>query len=142
MAYRLDGLAALGDPTRRTIFELVAERPRAVVSLAPAMPASRAAPRGLRAPPRHARQPPRRLPAPEDPQGRRPRHRPPRSQPPHLRRLPRRSRGAARVPRAVLDHGARVVQSHRRATTTGGLMSTQVADTSVRTSIVVDAPLE
>jgi DNA-binding transcriptional ArsR family regulator len=43
MAYRLDGLAALGDPTRRTIFELVAERPRAVVELAHAMPVSRPA---------------------------------------------------------------------------------------------------
>src|SRR4051794_32777268 len=43
MAYRLDGLAALGDPTRRTIFELVAERPRAVVELAREMPVSRPA---------------------------------------------------------------------------------------------------
>jgi DNA-binding transcriptional ArsR family regulator len=43
MAYRLDGLAALGDPTRRTIFELVAERPRAVGELARDMPVSRPA---------------------------------------------------------------------------------------------------
>ena len=43
MAYRLDGLAALSDPTRRTIFELVAERPRAVVELAREMPVSRPA---------------------------------------------------------------------------------------------------
>jgi DNA-binding transcriptional ArsR family regulator len=43
MAYRLDGLAALGDPTRRTIFELVAERPRAVGELALQMPVSRPA---------------------------------------------------------------------------------------------------
>jgi DNA-binding transcriptional ArsR family regulator len=43
MAYRLDGLAALGDPTRRAIFELVAERPRAVVELAREMPVSRPA---------------------------------------------------------------------------------------------------
>jgi DNA-binding transcriptional ArsR family regulator len=43
MAYRLDGLAALGDPTRRAIFELVAERPRAVVDLARAVPVSRPA---------------------------------------------------------------------------------------------------
>ena len=43
MAYRLDGLAALGDPTRRTIFELVAERPRAVGELASQMPVSRPA---------------------------------------------------------------------------------------------------
>jgi DNA-binding transcriptional ArsR family regulator len=43
MAYRLDGLAALGDPTRRAIFELVAERPRAVGELALNMPVSRPA---------------------------------------------------------------------------------------------------
>jgi DNA-binding transcriptional ArsR family regulator len=43
MAYRLDGLAALGDPTRRTIFELVAERPRPVGELARQLPVSRPA---------------------------------------------------------------------------------------------------
>ena len=43
MTYRLDGLAALGDPTRRAIFELVAQRPRAVVELAREMPVSRPA---------------------------------------------------------------------------------------------------
>jgi DNA-binding transcriptional ArsR family regulator len=43
MAYRLDGLAALGDPTRRAIFERVAERPRAVVELARDLPVSRPA---------------------------------------------------------------------------------------------------
>jgi DNA-binding transcriptional ArsR family regulator len=43
MAYRLDGLAALGDPTRRTIFERVAQRPRAVGELARELPVSRPA---------------------------------------------------------------------------------------------------
>ena len=43
MTYRLEGLAALGDPTRRTIFERVAERPRAVVELARELPVSRPA---------------------------------------------------------------------------------------------------
>lgn len=43
MTYHLDSLAALGDPTRRAIFELVAERPRAVVELAREMPVSRPA---------------------------------------------------------------------------------------------------
>jgi DNA-binding transcriptional ArsR family regulator len=43
MAYQLDGLAALGDPTRRAIFEVVAERPRAVVEIAREMPVSRPA---------------------------------------------------------------------------------------------------
>jgi DNA-binding transcriptional ArsR family regulator len=43
MAYRLDGFAALADPTRRTIFELIAERPQAVGELAGELPVSRPA---------------------------------------------------------------------------------------------------
>jgi DNA-binding transcriptional ArsR family regulator len=43
MAYRVDGLAALGDPTRRAIFEHLAERPRAVGELARELPVSRPA---------------------------------------------------------------------------------------------------
>jgi DNA-binding transcriptional ArsR family regulator len=39
----LNGFAALGDPTRRKIFELVAERPSAVVDLARELPVSRPA---------------------------------------------------------------------------------------------------
>lgn len=39
----LAGLSALGDPTRREIFERVAERPRAVVDLARGLPVSRPA---------------------------------------------------------------------------------------------------
>ena len=39
----LDGLTALGDPTRRAIFECLAERPRAVGELADALPVSRPA---------------------------------------------------------------------------------------------------
>ena len=42
-AYEGTGLAALGDPTRRTIFERVAERPRAVGELAGELPVSRPA---------------------------------------------------------------------------------------------------
>ena len=38
-----DGLAALGDPTRRAIFEQLAERPRAVGELARELPVSRPA---------------------------------------------------------------------------------------------------
>lgn len=42
--YRLmDGWAALADPTRRTIFELVVTRPRAVVEIAEVLPVSRPA---------------------------------------------------------------------------------------------------
>jgi DNA-binding transcriptional ArsR family regulator len=39
----LDGLAALGDPTRRRIFERVAARPSAVSDLARGLPVSRPA---------------------------------------------------------------------------------------------------
>jgi DNA-binding transcriptional ArsR family regulator len=41
--YRADGLTALGDPTRRAIFERLGERPRAVGELASELPVSRPA---------------------------------------------------------------------------------------------------
>ena len=41
--YQVDGWTALGDPTRRAIFERLAERPRAVGELASALPVSRPA---------------------------------------------------------------------------------------------------
>jgi DNA-binding transcriptional ArsR family regulator len=41
--YQLDALGALGDPTRRAIFELLAARPRAVGELAKELPVSRPA---------------------------------------------------------------------------------------------------
>ncbi len=43
MAYRVDGLTALGDPTRRAIFERLADGPRAVGDLARELPVSRPA---------------------------------------------------------------------------------------------------
>jgi DNA-binding transcriptional ArsR family regulator len=43
MANQIGGLSALGDPTRRTIFECLAERPRAVGELAGSLPVSRPA---------------------------------------------------------------------------------------------------
>jgi len=43
MAYRTDGWTALGDPTRRAIFERLADRPRAVGELASELPVSRPA---------------------------------------------------------------------------------------------------
>jgi DNA-binding transcriptional ArsR family regulator len=42
-AYRADGWTALGDPTRRAIFERIAEQPRAVGELANELPVSRPA---------------------------------------------------------------------------------------------------
>ena len=41
--YRVDGWHALGDPTRRAIFERLADRPRAVGELAGELPVSRPA---------------------------------------------------------------------------------------------------
>jgi DNA-binding transcriptional ArsR family regulator len=41
--YRASGWAALGDPTRRAIFERLADRPRAVGELARELPVSRPA---------------------------------------------------------------------------------------------------
>jgi DNA-binding transcriptional ArsR family regulator len=43
MAYRADGFTALADPTRRAIFERLAERPSAVGELAHELPVSRPA---------------------------------------------------------------------------------------------------
>ena len=43
MTYQPDGLTALGDPTRRAIFERLADRPRAVGELAGELPVSRPA---------------------------------------------------------------------------------------------------
>ena len=42
-AYRVDGWTALGDPTRRAIFERLADRPQAVGELASEFPVSRPA---------------------------------------------------------------------------------------------------
>ena len=42
-AYAVDGWTALGDPTRRAIFERVVARPRAVGELASGLPVSRPA---------------------------------------------------------------------------------------------------
>lgn len=42
-AYRAEGFAALGDPTRREIFARITERPRAVGELASELPVSRPA---------------------------------------------------------------------------------------------------
>jgi DNA-binding transcriptional ArsR family regulator len=43
LAYRVHGLTALGDPTRRTIFEQLAGQPQAVGELARRLPVSRPA---------------------------------------------------------------------------------------------------
>src|SRR3954454_13713498 len=43
MAYRTDGFTALADPTRRAIFERLADRPSAVRELADDLPVSRPA---------------------------------------------------------------------------------------------------
>jgi DNA-binding transcriptional ArsR family regulator len=43
VSYRVDGWTALGDPTRRAIFERVADHPQAVGELARELPVSRPA---------------------------------------------------------------------------------------------------
>ena len=43
LTYRSDVWTALGDPTRKAIFELLVDRPRAVVELASELPVSRPA---------------------------------------------------------------------------------------------------
>lgn len=43
MAYAIDALAALADPTRRAIFERLAKQPRPVAALAKGLPVSRPA---------------------------------------------------------------------------------------------------
>jgi DNA-binding transcriptional ArsR family regulator len=43
MTYRAEGFTALGDPTRRAIFERLADRPQAVGELARELPVSRPA---------------------------------------------------------------------------------------------------
>lgn len=43
LTYQPDAWAALGDPTRKAIFELLADRPRAVGELAAELPVSRPA---------------------------------------------------------------------------------------------------
>jgi DNA-binding transcriptional ArsR family regulator len=43
MAYQAEGFSALADPTRRAIFERIAERPQAVGELAGELPVSRPA---------------------------------------------------------------------------------------------------
>ena len=43
MAYKVDAMAALGDPTRRRVFEVLARGPSAVVDIARDLPVSRPA---------------------------------------------------------------------------------------------------
>jgi DNA-binding transcriptional ArsR family regulator len=43
ITYQVDAWTALGDPTRRAIFERIADRPRAVIELARELPVSRPA---------------------------------------------------------------------------------------------------
>ena len=42
-AYQVDGMTALGDPTRRAVFELLADGPRAVGEIALQLPVTRPA---------------------------------------------------------------------------------------------------
>src|ERR671915_2485435 len=97
---------------------------------------------GRRARRRAAGQPTRRLAAPQGAEGRGPGGRPARRQPAHLPAQRGRGRRPPRPARPVLEPGLGGLQVGRRAINRGGLMSTQAAETSVRTQIVVEAPVE
>src|SRR6185437_8325429 len=88
---------------------------------------------------------PGRVAAPEGAEGRRSRGRPAGREAADLPRRPRRPGAASRRARGVLDEEPRRLQGHRRATRGGDRMSTETtrtSDTTVRRSIVVDAPIE
>src|SRR5918999_2569683 len=97
---------------------------------------------GRRARRRAAGQPPSRLAAPQGAEGRGARRRPARRQPAHLPAQPGRARRPPRPARPVLEPGPGGLQVGRRATNRGGLMTTQAQEASVRTQIVVEAPID
>ncbi len=125
-AYRADGWTALSDPTRRAIFERLADRPRAVGELASELPVSRPAVSQHLKVLKDARLVLDR-----------------RAGTRRIYQLDPDGVGALRVDldrfwsRALAAYKTVVEQP-----TTGDLMSTQAAQTSTRTSIVVEAPIE
>src|SRR5689334_15652369 len=104
--------------------------------------AGRTSPRRRRAGAGAAGQPAGGVPAPEGAQGRGTGHRPARGQPSRLSARSRWGGRSARLPRPVLDPVSGGLQAGRRTSPKGGLMTPQVLDTSVRTSITVQAPIE
>jgi DNA-binding transcriptional ArsR family regulator/uncharacterized protein YndB with AHSA1/START domain len=120
-----NGLGALGDPTRRVIFERLAERPRAVGELAHELPISRPAvsqhlkvlkDAGLVI-----------------------------DRPAGARRIYQLNPDGVSALRAYLDQfWSKALVSYKEAveTTGGGLMSTHAQDTSVRAQVLVEAPIE
>src|SRR6185437_5427003 len=81
------------------------------------------------------------IPAPEDPQGRRPGGRRGRGDPPDLPAQPGRAGGAAGSARHLLAAGAGRVRRGRASAGRGGVM-TQTEAATVRKQVVVDAPIE
>src|SRR5947209_9864493 len=104
-------------------------------------PGRRAA-RGRGDRPRAPCQPPCGFPASEGAEAGGSGRRPSRGQPPHLSGQPRRGGGLARLPRPVMEPRLDRLQGRGRATRRGGLMTMQATATSVRESIVVEAPVE
>jgi DNA-binding transcriptional ArsR family regulator/uncharacterized protein YndB with AHSA1/START domain len=124
--YQHDGWGALGDPTRRAIFERLADRPRAVGELAGELPVSRPAVSQHLKVLKDARLVvDRRV---------------------GTRRIYHLDPDGVGALRAYLDHfWDQALAAYKTAVeqpTKGELMSTQATETSVRTSIVVEAPLE
>src|SRR5215207_9007879 len=96
---------------------------------------------GWRARQRAAGQSTRRFATPQGIEGRRAGDRPSRRHPPRLPAQPGRGGRPACPARPFLDPGPGGLQAGRRATNRGGLMTTQAREASVRTQIVVDAPI-
>jgi DNA-binding transcriptional ArsR family regulator/uncharacterized protein YndB with AHSA1/START domain len=126
MANHTAGLAALGDPTRRVIFERLSEQPRAVGELARELPVSRPAVS------QHLRVLKDAGLVVDRPAGAR-----------RIYQLDPEGVGALR---AYLDQfWTRALVAYKTAVEQrpgGGLMSMQAADTSVKASVVVEAPIE
>jgi DNA-binding transcriptional ArsR family regulator/uncharacterized protein YndB with AHSA1/START domain len=124
--YQASGWAALGDPTRRAIFERLADRPRAVGELARELPVSRPAVSQHLKVLKDARLVTDRRDG--------------------NRRIYQLDPGGIAAMRADLDRfWSKALAGYKALVEQqpeGGLMSTQEAGTSVRTSTVVEAPVE
>src|SRR6266508_315708 len=106
-------------------------------------------PEGRRTPPRRrparrraARQPPGGLTAPQGAEGRAAGCRRARRESPDLPDRPSRAAHAARRPRGVLGQDTGGLQAGRGEIDGGGPMSTQAAETSIRTSVMVEVPID
>jgi DNA-binding transcriptional ArsR family regulator/uncharacterized protein YndB with AHSA1/START domain len=126
LTYQADGWTALGDPTRRAIFERLAERPRAVGELATELPVSRPAVSQHLKVLKDARLVVDRRAG--------------------TRRIYQLDPAGLGVLRADLEQfWSKSLAAYKQVveqTSKGGPMTTHAVETSVRTQIVVEAPIE